>query len=125
MKKIELRQIIREVIQEAADPSPICTNCGTFVGQTWKDGFKTNMASKFGSNCPSGGCTRLNQIQGRGNPLSGKGLQAKNFLVKRKNALTAKQRNVDQSQQPEHYNQLQYKIDHIKMIARNMFSSTI
>jgi hypothetical protein len=120
MKKIELRQIIREVIQEAADPSPICTNCGTFVGQTWKDGFKTNIANKFGP--PNS--TRLNQIVGR-NPLSGKRLQAKNFLVKRKNALTAKQRNVDQSQQPEHYNQLQYKIDHIKMIARNNFGSNI
>jgi len=116
---------IKRAIKEIADPSPICTNCGSFVGQTWKDGFKTNMASKFGSPCPSGGCTRLNQIQGRSIPLSGKGLQAKNFLVKTKAKMVTKQNNVNQSQQPEHYNQLQYKIDHITMIAKNMFSSTI
>ncbi len=111
---------------EAASPSHICTNCGTFVGQTWKDGFKLNMASKFGPP----GSTRLNQIVGGGGnaqpgPLSGKRLQAKNFLVKRKAALTAKQNNVNQSQQPEHYNQLQFKIDHITMIANNNFASTI
>ena len=143
MKKSQLRNIIRESIKQLMQEQNICTNCGSFVGQTWKDGFKTNMASKFGPP----GSTLLNQIPGRfvwscnGGPcspgqagtsasvkimqLSGKGLKAKNFLVKRKAALQAKQSNVNQSQQPEHYNQLEFKITHITMIASNMFGSTI
>ena len=89
------------------------TTGNTFVGQTWKNAFKTRMASKFGPP----GATRLNQITQARKP------QALRFLVKTKAKLVNKRNNVNAGS--AHYNQLTYKIDNVTMIARNMYQTVI
>ena len=107
------------------NPNPNSGGASAFVGQTWKNNFKSNLASKFGPP----GATRLNQIKDASKPAgtstTGKRLQARDFLVKVKAKLVNKRNNVNQTKKPDWYNQLTYKIDNITMIANNHFGSTI
>ena len=81
--------------------------------ETWKNAFKTRMASNFGPP----GATRLNQITQARKP------QALRFLVKTKAKLVNKRNNVNAGS--AHYTQLTYKIDNVTMIARNMYQTVI